>query len=1498
MFIHLRNHTHYSLLKALPKVKELISAAKNNKMGYVAITDYSNMYGTIEFFSKCKKEKIKPIIGVEFSLIFNERTFQTILIARTLEGYKNLMRIVSIVNVDNPLNPTLKEETLVTYKNGLTVLSGGVSGDISNLLVINEKDADSRLLFYKEHFGDNFYLEINPQTGMDRGVEMRDKTIEYARKTNTPLVATFNTHYIHDADKAAHKTLYMVHGDLHSSDEYNHLFQKDSFAFVDTDTAKKIFADTPDAISNTVKIAESCELEIPLGDWVFPNIEHKKSYNEDLRDLAYEGLEIRKMELTDIVKTRLEYELKVIADKGYSPYFLVVYDLLRFSRENDILTNIRGSVAGSLVTYLLRITKCDPLAYKLPFERFLNPERPSAPDIDMDYADTRRDEVIDYARRKYGIDNVAQIGTFGTMMARGAVKDVARAMKYPYVVGDRISKLIPMPKQGFPVTIKGALEDIPELKELYDTDREVQIILDMAQKVEGCARHISVHAAGTVISPAPLWEWTPIQKDPKGGKIITQYDMYTIEDAGLLKFDFLGIRNLTILGDAIKIAKENYNIDVDIEEVSLSDAKTFEMLSRGETMGLFQLNGSGMTRFLKELKPNAIFDINAMVALYRPGPLEMIPEYIRRKHDPSLISYLDPRLEQILDQSFGVIVYQDDVMLIAIHLAGYSWLEADKLRKAMGKKIPAEMQAQKEKLLAGFVEHGLSVKKGQKLWELIEPFAAYGFNKCLTGDTKIASAETGEILTIREIYSNNLKPKLLSLGNDGLLQNKKITAVLENGIKNIYELKTRSGRIIRATGNHPLLTFSKWKNLDEIKSGERIAVPRNLSSLIGNVKEKEKAAILGYLISEGNLCHPHGIYFYSTQENEIKDFIKNCNNFENFKYTLDKSKSTTSVYCGQIDQKKGNNLNKWVEKLGLKNKKATEKNVPDCVFKWDKETLSIFIGKLWQGDGCISIKNEQVFYATSSKVLAYDVQHLLLRFSILSTIHEKKFKYRGGIKIGFTVVISHRENLRKFKSTIGMYLIGKKKEDLKKLLTLTENTLDISARGTKNIIPAEVMIHIRRIMLEKNVSVKKISKDTALSERLFSYDKKKTGYQRAVIEKLGKYLKSKEILQIANSDIYWDEVVSIKKSGKEMTYDLTIPPHHNFVANDIIVHNSHAASYGRVAYQTAYMKANFPVAYMTAIMTNESGDVEKIAEIVSECKRMNIKVLPPNVNTSAGGFSIVQEGTENDEFSISNFQFSKNTETNANTDADAISNNTSNEEILFGLYTIKNLGVDISDAIIEERNKNGKYKSFEDFILRVTHKNLNKKSLEALTKCGALDDLVERGEVLANLESILEFHKHVVKDNVMQDSLFGGMETSSFVMKKAPPVSQEQKLSWEKDLLGLFVSGFPLDPWKEKLEARGIDITKVHHDTPDGKEVSLGVIIENIKITITKKGDQMALVKLRDYKGTIEVAVFPETYKKYKSLLIIDVPLVVRGKVSTRNGEKTIAIDEVRNLRQ
>jgi DNA polymerase-3 subunit alpha len=427
----------------------------------------------------------------------------------------------------------------------------------------------------------------------------------------------------------------------------------------------------------------------------------------------------------------MEYELGIINTKGYAPYFLVVGDLLRFARENGILSNIRGSVSGSLVTFLAGITNINPLEYDIPFERFLNPDRPSPPDIDMDFADNRRDEMVEYAKRKYGVDKVAQIGTFGTMAARGSVRDVTRAMGFPYALGDSLAKMIPMGAQGFPMTIDRALNEVPELKERYDKEADVKTIIDMAKKIEGCARHMGIHAAGVVMAPTPITDYTPLQFDPKGeGKIITQYDMYSIEEAGLLKFDFLGLRNLSIIADTLTLIKKLDGITLTTEEIPIDDKKTFEMLARGETSDLFQLNGDGMTRFLVDLKPARIHDINAMVALYRPGPLQFIPMFIEGKHNASKIKYLDQSLKPILEKTYGVLVYQDDLLMMARNIAGYSWMEVDKFRKAVGKKIPKEMQEQKDKFIQGCVTHSKwPLSKAQELWTWIEPFAAYGFNK-------------------------------------------------------------------------------------------------------------------------------------------------------------------------------------------------------------------------------------------------------------------------------------------------------------------------------------------------------------------------------------------------------------------------------------------------------------------------------------------------------------------------------------------------------------------------------------------------------------------------------------------------------------------------------------------------------------------------------------------------------------------------------------------------
>ncbi len=1054
-FIHLHVHSHYSLLNALPTPKELAAAAKADGQPALAITDNGALYGAIDFYKACTKEGIKPIIGIDAHLAPRTRfdkevnidkpRARVVLLAKTFTGYQNLIKLVTRSNLEGfYYRPRIDDELLEELHEDLICIIPSFAGEIARALKDrNQSQAAERLDWYKRIFKDDCYLEISHHPEIFDHEENQQRIIKLAKETNIPLIAAHDVYYLKPGDRTARETMVKIQngGVVDTSDDRA---SSENFSFTTQAEMKDWFIDHPEALANTVKVAEQCNVEIPLGAeaWKFPEypIASGKAPDDELHDTAYKGVTWRGLSLDDpAVKERLDYELGVIKMKGYAKYFLVVGDLLREARERKILTTIRGSVAGSLTTYVLGITNVDPLEYRLPFERFLNPERPSAPDIDMDFADNRRDEIIEYAKEKYGADNVAQIGTFGTMMARAAVRDVARALGHSYSTGDRIAKLIPMGSQGFPMTIDKALEIEPDLKELYRKDAESREVIDLAKQIEGRVRHLGVHAAGVVISPEPLNQIVPIQPDPKSGKFITQYEMHSVgeDGVGLLKFDFLGIKNLAILADSVKRVRKIRDIEIDIENIPLDDKQTFEILAKGETMGLFQLNGSGMTSFLKQLKPTTIYDINAMVALYRPGPMESIPKYIERKHNPTLVSYLDPRMEEILERSYGVITYQDDVMMISIKLAGYSWLEADKLRKAMGKKIPEVMAAEKDKLLEGLEKNGMSKAKTEELWALIEPFAAYGFNK------------------------------------------------------------------------------------------------------------------------------------------------------------------------------------------------------------------------------------------------------------------------------------------------------------------------------------------------------------------------------------------------------------------------------------------AHAASYGRVAYQTAYMKANFPVEYMSAVLTADSGDTEKISEIIRECERMGIEVLPPDINESFADFSVVPGQTT----------------------------------IRFGLETIKNFGSAITETIVEERKKNGPYKSLEDFLVRIHDRNLNKKSLEALICAGAFDAFERRGMLYNNLENLLAFNKeyHAGKES-NQDSLFGGVqEVAGLTLSPSEPIPIAQKLIWEKELLGVYVSGHPLDQFEDEVNKRP-SITTIKEDGRKGVPVVTAGMIASVKELLTKKGDRMAFVQIANKTDTIETVTFPEVYQKHKDLLVPGTCIALKGKLNIRNDEPSILIDRIKKL--
>lgn len=761
-FVHLHNHTHYSLLDGLQKIPQLVDRVESIGQQSVAITDHGTLSGSIEFYKACKAKGIKPIIGLETYVAPRKHTdknsaedrnpYHLTLLAKNNQGYQNLMKLSTIACLEGfYYKPRVDHELLEKYSEGLIVLSGCLGGELGTMISNDQMEQATDLAkWYKKVFGkDNYYLELQPHVDWAPQKKLNAGLKEISKKLDIPMVVTGDCHYSTEADHYPHDILLCVQTGSNIDDQNRMKLEMDLSVQPGSYFMER-FKDTPEALSNSVKIAEMCDVNIELGKILIPRFpgvpkgETEKSY---LRKLVYQGAADRYTdlpadkpeELTEKkvspkldkkVLDRIEYELKVIGEMGYEGYMLIVSDLINWSKGQGIVCGPgRGSAAGSIIAYCTKITELDPIKYELLFERFLNPDRISMPDIDMDYADDRREEVIDYATEKYGQERVAQIITFGVMAARNAVRDTGRVLGVAYGEVDAIAKVVPPPVQGRHIPLKVSIEESPELKAVYNSTPKNKEIIDIAIQLEGTIRNAGTHAAGVVIAPEPLVEYTPLTRASKGG-IATQYSMNPIEELGLLKFDFLGLSNLTVIKNATRIIKKVYKKEIDINKIPIDDKKTFELLSGGDTTGVFQLESAGMKRYLRDLKPDKFEDIIAMVSLYRPGPMQWIEDFINRKHKPELVTYGHPKMEAALKETYGIIVYQEQVMQIAKDLSGFTGGQADTLRKGIGKKIPEVIAKMKNEFIDGAIKTSDADKKFvEDLWKGLEDFAAYSFNK-------------------------------------------------------------------------------------------------------------------------------------------------------------------------------------------------------------------------------------------------------------------------------------------------------------------------------------------------------------------------------------------------------------------------------------------------------------------------------------------------------------------------------------------------------------------------------------------------------------------------------------------------------------------------------------------------------------------------------------------------------------------------------------------------
>ncbi len=1506
-FVHLHLHTEYSLVDSLIRIKPLAKAVREAGMPACAVTDQNNLFALVKFYRAAQSEGIKPIIGVDVRIHDDtDSATRLVLLCQNDTGYRNLTRLVSRSYTKGQINaiPYLRRAWLSGATEGLIALSGGREGDIGQALLAAGQThlARQRLDEWNALFPKRFYLELQ-RTGRPSEEDYIHAAVELALETGIPVVATNDVCFLKPDDFEPHEVRVCIYDGKILADKNRPRHHSSQQYLRTPPEMAELFADIPEALENTWLIAQRCNLELTLGKNFLPDfpIPEGQTVEEYFRQKARVGLEQRLAALFDKTSEdfknqrrpydeRLALELDVIVQMGFPGYFLIVADFIQWAKENDIPVGPgRGSGAGSLVAYALGITDLDPIRYNLLFERFLNPERVSMPDFDIDFCMERRDEVINYVAETYGRERVSQIITYGSMAAKAVVRDVGRVLNHPYGFVDKIAKLIPF---ELGITLDKALEKEEALGARYKEEEDVRTLINMARQLEGLTRNSGKHAGGVVIAPTVLTDFTPLYCEQDSPDIMTQFDKGDVEAVGLVKFDFLGLRTLTIIKWALETINRFAEQPIEILKIPLDDPQTYDLLKKGNTTAVFQLESSGIKKLIRQLQPDCFEDIVALVALYRPGPLQsgMVDDFIKRKQGRAKIEYPHPDLAPILKSTYGVIVYQEQVMQIAQVLAGYSLGGADILRR------------------------------------------------CLSGSTEIVDATTGRLVTLSEMATNpeywlGRKVFCLNLETQKITQ-QPITAIYPNGIRDVWEITTKTRRKIRATCDHLFYTLLGWKPLNAFKVGDHIGLAKTLPiTHTGDISEA-KIKLTAYLIGDGHLStrKPSSSYFCNSNQELIADFNRCAEELFGSPAPVDYQqhsgrKTVAYARIGFVSA-----FNSWID-YHIKRAHSRDKEIPNWVFSLSKRQLQLFLATLWSTDGSFDTKIGHTDYTSTSEFLVIQIQHLLLRIGIIALFNVKKSQYRGKPYISYRAQVTGREDMLKFCERIQPLLSNDKRQKAQACYFVIEKK---STNQSKHTIPPEIIKLIASAKYQSGMTWAEIDQAVGAANGTMSSG---LNFQKPPTRRLARHrvrhfaiaLQNKKLMQIAHSEVFWDEIVSIDYVGKEEVFDLSIPETHNFVANDFFAHNcmgkkipkemaeqrtvfmegavargvkednatnifdlmekfaaygfnrSHSAGYALLSYQTAWLKAHYPAAFMAAVLSSDMDNTDKVVPMIEECSRaMKLKILPPDINTSYYKFTVTDD---------------------------------QNKSIHYGLGAIKGAGEAALESIVAERDKKNRFTDLFDFCRRVDLRKVSRRVLEPLIKSGALDELgqnrdelgLNRAVMMASLDNAIKMAERHSNDTAAGQNdmfaLFNGKQKSA-EEEEAPPFAkdvkswnQTEQLNSEKESLGYYLSGHPIKPYLSELKQFiRTQLIKVR-PTEMKQTVRVAGWVTDLRISSTKRG-RMAFITLDDSTARMEVKVYSELYATVQDILAKDTLLVVEGevRVDDYNGGYTMTAQKIVTL--